>query len=64
MNQLDLLLKLLGEVNANTPLIIGLIGIIKGGTESGKTDEQIEAEAMKFALETKQIAGDDKGAQA
>lgn len=63
MNQIDLLLKILGELNASTPLITSLIGIIKGGAESGKTDEEIEAEAMKFALETKQIAGDDKGSQ-
>lgn len=60
-SQLDLLLKILGTVNATEPVALSLVqsvaGIIKGGRAAGKTDAQIEAEAadsMATALRTRE----------
>jgi len=47
-----------------TPAIIGIIDIITSGKESGKTDEEIQAESMAFALETRRITDEDRGPQA
>jgi hypothetical protein len=48
-SRIDLLLKLLQTTNALTPVaaqaVAGLIAIIKGGRSTGKTDEEIKAEA-------------------
>ena len=64
MNQLALFLKILTEANMATPAIIGIIDIITSGKESGKTDEEIQAESMAFALETRRITDEDRGPQA
>jgi len=48
-SKIDLLLKILQTTNAVEPVaaqtVAGLISIIKGGRSTGKTDEEIKAEA-------------------
>lgn len=59
MNEIDILLRTLQGVNAATPLIVSLIAAIKGGRAAGKTDDEIEAESMRIALETRSITEAD-----
>lgn len=59
MKELALLLKILEGLNLSTPTIVGIIGVIRGGREAGKTDEDIEAESMAVALETRSITEQD-----
>jgi len=63
MKELELLLNILKGANLASPVIIGIIGIIGGGRAEGKTDEQIKAESMALALETKAITEKDMGNQ-
>lgn len=49
---LDLLERILRGTNAvafNLPTIVSLIGVIRGGREQGKTDDDIQAESMAIA---------------
>lgn len=64
MNELDLLLKILNGANLATPAIVGIISTIKNGRDSGKTDEEIQAESMKIALETRDITEKDMSPEA
>jgi hypothetical protein len=59
MTGLALLLKILIDANMATPAIIQMINLVKGGREAGKTDEEIQAEAMKIAMETRTITEQD-----
>lgn len=63
MKELELLLKILNSTNLITPVITGIIGIIRGGRAAGKTDEEIKADSLKYALETKAITETDMGSQ-
>lgn len=58
------LLQILEAVNVSTPLIATLIAKIKGGQADGRSDEEIIAEALALAQETKQIASEDMGPDA
>jgi hypothetical protein len=42
-----------------TPSIAQIIAAIRSGRDAGKTDEEIEAESMQIALETRQITEED-----
>jgi hypothetical protein len=59
MGGLAILLQVLTATNTATPMIVGLINLIKAGKDSGKTDDQILDEAMKLALETRSITEKD-----
>lgn len=59
MDQLSLLLKILNAANLATPTIAGIIATIRGGRDAGKTDDEIQEESMKIALETRQITEED-----
>lgn len=63
MNALDLLLKILTSANLATPQIANIIDIVKSGKATGKSDEEIEAESMLFALDTRQQTETDEGSQ-
>ena len=63
MNELALLLKILQGANLATPTIVGIIGTIRNGREQGKTDDEIQAESMQIALETRDITSRDMGDQ-
>lgn len=56
MNELNLLLEILRGANLLTPAIAGVIGTIRRGRDAGKTDDEIKAESMAIAQETKTIA--------
>ena len=64
MNELELLLKILNGANLATPSIVGIISAIRSGRDAGKTDEEIEAESMKIALETRDITEKDMSNEA
>lgn len=53
------LLAILQAINVSSPLIGSLIAQIKGGQAAGKTDDEIWAEAMALAQETKRITEED-----
>lgn len=53
------LLALLQAINVSTPLIASLIAKIKGGQAAGKTDDEIIAEALAMANETRSITEHD-----
>lgn len=59
MGELELLLEILHGANLATPAIVGIIGAIKGGRAQGKTDDEIKAESMQIALETRAITEKD-----
>lgn len=63
MNELDLLLRIMTAANAATPTIVGIINTIKQGRAAGLTDEEIQAESMRLALETREITEEDMGDQ-
>ena len=63
MNELELLLTILRDANLATPQITNIVGIIRSGREAGKSDDEIKAESMSIALETKQITEEDMGDQ-
>lgn len=63
MKELALLLEILRGANLATPVIVGIINTIRGGREVGKSDEEIKAESMKLAQETKEITERDMGEQ-
>lgn len=63
MKELDLLLTILRDANLATPTIANIIGIIRGGRAAGKTDDEIKAESMAIALETREITAEDMGEQ-
>ena len=63
MTELALLLEILRGANLATPAIVGIISAIKGGRAAGKTDNEIKAESMKIALETRTITETDMGDQ-
>jgi hypothetical protein len=63
MLELALLLKILEAANMATPSIVAVIQSIRNGRAAGKTDEEIEAESLKVALETKAITEADMGNQ-
>jgi len=64
MGGLALLLQVLTGANALTPLIASLIASIQSGQAAGKTDDEIIAEAMTIAADTKAQTDADKGDQA
>jgi hypothetical protein len=53
MNELELLLEILHGANLATPTIVGIIASIRGGRAQGKTDDEIKAESMQIALDTR-----------
>jgi hypothetical protein len=59
MLELALLLKILEAANMATPSIVAVIQSIRNGRAAGKTDEEIEDESLKIALETKAITEKD-----
>jgi hypothetical protein len=59
MTEIALLLKVLTGANLLTPSIAQIIAAIRSGRDAGKTDEEIEAESMQIALETRQITEED-----
>jgi hypothetical protein len=59
MKDLDLLLQILNAANAATPTIVSVIASIKSGRDAGKTDDEIQAESMAIALDTKTITEQD-----
>lgn len=59
MSGLEILLQALTAANAATPTIVGLINTIKSGKESGKSDDEILAEATALAMETRAITEED-----
>lgn len=59
MLELALLLKILEAANMATPSLVAIIQTIKNGRAAGKTDEQIQAESMAIALETRDITEKD-----
>jgi hypothetical protein len=63
MLELALLLKILEAANMATPTLVGIINTIKSGRAAGKTDDEIQAESMALALETKAITEKDMGDQ-
>lgn len=64
MNELDLLLKILQGANIATPGIVAVIGSIKQGRAAGKSDDEIEADSMAIALQTRERTDIDMGDQA
>lgn len=63
MRELALLLKILQGLNATTPTIIGAIDMIRRGRDEGKTDDEIQAESMSLALDTRAQTERDMGEQ-
>lgn len=63
MGELALLLAILKAANLASPTIVSIINTIRGGRAAGKTDDEIKAESMAIALETKAITDVDKGDQ-
>jgi hypothetical protein len=63
MKELELLLNILNGAQLATPAILAVINSIKSGRAEGKTDEEIQAESMALALETKEITETDMGDQ-
>lgn len=61
---LEKILKGMQGVNLAVPTIVGIIGTIRGGRAAGKTDEEIEAESMKIALETRELTEKDMSSDA
>ena len=59
MLELALLLKILEAANMATPTLVGIINTIRNGRKAGKTDDEIQAESMALALETKTITEKD-----
>lgn len=59
MRELELILKALTAANLATPGIVAIIGAIRGGAETGQTDEEILAHASQVAQETKTITEED-----
>ena len=53
MSQMELLLQILNDANLATPVVTNIIGIIRGGRAAGKTDDEIKAESMQLALDTR-----------
>ena len=53
MSELELFSQILKDANLATPAIAGIIGIIRAGRKAGKSDDDIKAESMQFALETR-----------
>lgn len=65
-SNLDLLLKIMGTANAVTPSLAAVVGIIKAGRRTGKSDAEIEAEAadsMATALRTREKSEQQMGDQ-
>ena len=63
MLELALLLKILEAANMATPSLVAIIQSIRNGRAAGKTDEEIEAESLAIALETRQITEADKSSE-
>jgi len=63
MTELALLLEILRGANLATPSIVGIINAIRGGRAAGKTDDEIKAESMQIALETRDLTEKDMGDQ-
>ncbi len=61
MLELALLLKILEAANMATPSIVAVIQSIRNGRTAGKTDNEIEAESLQIALDTKAITEADMG---
>jgi hypothetical protein len=59
MGELALLLKILQGANLATPTIVGIISSIRSGRQQGKTDEEIQADSMQIAEETRSITEED-----
>ncbi len=59
MLELALLLKILEAANMATPSIVAVIQSIRNGRAAGKTDDEIEAESLQIALDTKAITEKD-----
>jgi hypothetical protein len=59
MNELELLLEILHGANLATPAIVGIISAIRGGRAQGKTDDEIKAESMQIALDTRALTEED-----
>lgn len=64
MGALAILLQALTASNQLTPLIASLIASIQAGKASGKTDDEILAEAMTIAQDTDAVTKTDMGPQA
>lgn len=63
MRELELILKALSAANLATPSIVSIIGVIRGGVETGQTDDEILEHASQMAQETKTITEEDMGDQ-
>lgn len=59
MGELALLLEILRGANLATPTIVSIIQTIKGGRAAGKSDDEIKAESMAIALDTRAITEKD-----
>ena len=64
MGAIAILLQVLTASNQLTPLIASVIASIQAGHAAGKTDDEIIAEALAIAQETKTITEADMGPQA
>lgn len=63
MSDFQLLLDILRKAQLATPAILAIISAITRGREEGKTDDEIKAESMALAVETKEITQEDMGIQ-
>lgn len=59
MRELELVLKALTAANLATPQIVAIIAALRGGVDSGQTDEQILDHASQVAQETKTLTEED-----
>jgi hypothetical protein len=59
MRELELALRALQAANLATPAIVSIIQAVKGGVDSGQTDEQILEHASQVAQETKTLTEAD-----
>ena len=63
MSELELLLSILTKANLATPAILAIIAAITNGRAVGLSDEEIEADSLAKALETREITATDMGDQ-
>lgn len=59
MRGIDLILRALQGANLATPMVVSIIGAVRGGLDEGLTDEQILDHAAQVAQETKAITKED-----
>ena len=59
MKELALLEKILNDAKLFTPAIASIISAIRSGRAAGKTDDEIQAESMEIALNTRAITEAD-----